>query len=486
MKQHIFFEILKTLDKDELNRFEVFLNSPYFNTRKSLIKLFELSLKAIETGKLELISKKTISEIIYRNKDDTVQDDKIRRLLSDFTILLDQFLLYSEFDRNEHFQNELLVESLRKHGLESRFSQKIVTAIKILERSSSRDEKFYLEKISLSKSQSEFEREFKPNIKSGIDQQINDLIDNFFIISKLHQFHLFYSNQYIHQEKQYNWTFFDNIKTYIEENLDALKMNVPEIYLRYKMLILLLNPQNKSIIDECISYIETIKNEKGINLDSYYIDILNLCSLMLNSGDLTYNEKVVQISKEMDLNKVWDKFHFLGYSLAKIIIESAIIQKEFQWLEYFIINISEKIEPEFKKSFTNLMFAKMYFFQSDYNRARVYQARVLYEDFIFYTDAKGIEARIEFEEENYFRVPEIIDSLKKYLKSHKEVPDKWKSSFSKFGDLIMELVKYYEKKAAEYGLEFDLKKKENEIIGSGVLIYGTEWLLDKFRRLMKK
>lgn len=485
MKQHIFFEILKKLSKEELNSFKIFINSPYFNTRKSLVKIFELCLKAIKTGNVELFSIKSISNYIYKGEVSSSHDEKIRRLLSDFTVLLDKFLIQLEFEKNELSQNELLAESLLKRGLESRFKKKISEAIDKLEKSGTRDEKFFLDKISLLQSKSSFEKEFTPNIKSGIDQEINDVIDNFFIASKLYRFQVFYSNQYIHQQKQYSWTFFDHIKTYVEENIETIKKDVPEIFLRYKMLSLLLDPQNKSIIDECVSYIEEVKKDKAFMLDSYYIDILNLCSLMVNSGDSSYNEKIVQISSDMESNRVWDNFHFLSYSVAKIIIESAIIQKEFLWVKSFITYISEKIEPEYKKSFPNLMLAKMYFFSGEYDKARIYQSKVLYKDFIFYTDAKGIEARIEFEIENFSRTIEIIDALKKYLKSHKEIPNRWKLSFSRFGELIIELIKYYEKKDVHVDFEFDSAKKVNEIINSEVYIYGTKWLLRKFKKLAR-
>lgn len=188
----------------------------------------------------------------------------------------------------------------------------------------------------------------------------------------------------------------------------------------------------------------------------------------------------------MELNKIWDNISFISYGLAKAIIESATIKKDYIWAKNFVTFISGKIEPDFRESFKNLMFAKIYFFSEDYNNARIHQSKVRYEDFIFYTDAKGIEARIEFETENYSRAIEAIESLRKYLKSHKGIPDNWNISFSRFANFLTELIRYTEKKDVQPNLTFEIEKIQDEIKNSGLYVYGTEWLLAKFNNLSIK
>jgi hypothetical protein len=432
---------------------------------------------------ISILSDENISGCVMRNNKNG-NEVSSRRLLSDYTALLDKFLIQFELEKKEHVGNELLLESLRKMKLKKRYMQKLKQAELRLETAGIKSDKFYRGRIFLYQSRDAFEKEFMPDIESDTGQIINASLDNYFVISKLFRFHEFFSKQYINKEKvNYDWTFYKEIMNYIENNLYYIKNNHPEIFLRYRMLCLLLNPGDKNIIDECIEYIQDIYLKNKRLYSRYYLDIINLCSLLVNLGDSFYNEKIFHIAQNMEKNNSWNTFDIIGYVHAKVITESAIQLNQYNWAENFINNIAEKIEPVYKSSLTNLMLAKIYFFKRSYDASMIYQSKVHYEDFVFYTDAKGLEARIEFEKEDFQRALESISLLRKYLKNHKNIPDSWRNSYNRFAEFLISIIRIREQEDSSSKEDIKLFKMENDIKNSEYLIYARDWLLKKISEL---
>jgi hypothetical protein len=82
---------LNKLDKNTLLRFENFINFPYFNKYKTVINLFSyLKLHYPEISD-EHLTKKKISWHVYKQK--RVNAEKVRKLISQFNLLFEKFLV---------------------------------------------------------------------------------------------------------------------------------------------------------------------------------------------------------------------------------------------------------------------------------------------------------------------------------------------------------------------------------------------------------
>lgn len=78
-----------------------------------------------------------------------MNDVKIRKLISEFSLLMEKFYTQIEVD-NESLRNKiLLLQSLRKRGLQKRFEMNYNATLKLMKKSFSKDESYYLNKISL-------------------------------------------------------------------------------------------------------------------------------------------------------------------------------------------------------------------------------------------------------------------------------------------------------------------------------------------------
>lgn len=104
MKDSRFLELLKSLNQIELERLKFFVESKLFNTNKKIILLYNIILSFPEN--------RSINELILfeqLNKEHIVSKANFRMLLTDFSNLLENFLVHDKLRNNELTQLELLL-----------------------------------------------------------------------------------------------------------------------------------------------------------------------------------------------------------------------------------------------------------------------------------------------------------------------------------------------------------------------------------------
>ncbi|MBK8983699.1 MAG: hypothetical protein IPM38_15620 [Ignavibacteria bacterium] len=111
--------VLKSFSKEEIKEFDKFLNSPYFGCKKfvlnfyrELAKLYPL-FSEIKTDKKKLFAK------LYGGKK--YNDGLMRRIISDLIRYAEEYLKLKNFRGNKIFQNQCLLNELRKRNLGDQF-----------------------------------------------------------------------------------------------------------------------------------------------------------------------------------------------------------------------------------------------------------------------------------------------------------------------------------------------------------------------------
>lgn len=120
------FEILETLNTEELDALTRFLASPYFNTGTTADKhmlLLQAYRNAKQVGDDRLFDREVMYPFVYR--DEKFIAGKIDKLLTEFKKLLNTYLITSQFNKkfSEEKQSILLLSFLRQKNLEKRYFQ---------------------------------------------------------------------------------------------------------------------------------------------------------------------------------------------------------------------------------------------------------------------------------------------------------------------------------------------------------------------------
>ena len=68
MNKTSFLDIMRALNKEELKRFEAFLNSPYFNTRNNVVNLFSSIKKYAPEFTHKMLDKEEVWKKLFPGK----------------------------------------------------------------------------------------------------------------------------------------------------------------------------------------------------------------------------------------------------------------------------------------------------------------------------------------------------------------------------------------------------------------------------------
>ncbi len=121
MKDRKITAALIQLSVYELNSFNKYVNSPYFNVNESISKYLELILDWIKKGNTnddipnEELWNKVYGDVAYQNQ-------KFLKLNSDLVKLLEDFLAQQEYDHMLSLRTNLKLEGVRKRGIEKLYN----------------------------------------------------------------------------------------------------------------------------------------------------------------------------------------------------------------------------------------------------------------------------------------------------------------------------------------------------------------------------
>lgn len=124
MHKHKVIEMLKTFTPEEFKRFEKFIRSPYFNTAKDTIKLFDLIktyYPAFDSSalKLDKIAKK------LKTKGQVTKEARIRNILTGLYQLTKKFLSTEFYTTSEHYMEYAEVHMLYHKKLANAYKKEV-------------------------------------------------------------------------------------------------------------------------------------------------------------------------------------------------------------------------------------------------------------------------------------------------------------------------------------------------------------------------
>jgi hypothetical protein len=436
-------EFFKQLTPDEFYKFDKFIYSPYYTSQKNLIRLYEYLSKLYPKIEDEDLTKEKLSLKIYSEKK--VNELKIRKLLSDFTKLMEKFFIQLEVDKNTESNKILLLEYLRKKGLRKRFEFNYRQLTESKKKKFSKDEEYYLNQYKM-------ENEFYYNnftfFRTGnipYLQNKSDNLDFHFIFSKLHTF-----NEMLHMEGSknknafYKKTFLTEIMDFVRKNIKKIEDKHPNIFIIYQVFMMFDTLEDK-YLENLLKYLKI--HEKKFSKDKlnyYYHYVTQYYIQKFNTGQLEYRERVFKIYKMMREKNLFLIDNIITDQEFNNVCNMGLTIKEFKWLDSFIEEYKDFIDPIFAKDAYNLAKAKLAFHQKDYNNVFSFLNEIGVNDPNYYTNSKYLLARVYFDSGNIESAKNIILNLKQYLRMKSTLTLEQSEGIRIFNKYLNGLIKIYE------------------------------------------
>lgn len=463
------YKILKKCSRTELNRFEQFLESPYFNKREDLILLYQ----QLITTRSRAIDSIQLYHKVAPEKSYKAQD--LRLLLSYLYKHLERFLVYENaLKQEESLSNKLHeIEAFQQLDLSQYAQKNLQNAQKKLEQSTKRNADFFWERYQLLEKGFEFSSVQNPSGEHEF-QQLVETLDTTFIALKLRQ-----SCQSLSHQKIYKYSFQDQLMEYLIPYIEQHKLyQIPAIGIYYHIYLSLTNHENSIHFEQLQKqfywYSDLFPDKE---LRDIHLMLVNHCIKQINKGDFSFLRTLLNLYQHGLQNGYIIEKGILSRFTYSNIVKNGIRCGELEWVQQFVEDFKDNIEKQYRESTYHINLASIAYATRHYNKALFYLQRYNFKNIILNLTAKVLQMKIfyELEEkevlESHLKAMEVFVRRKEVLGYHRENY----SNIIKFTTQL-NLINPYDKSA--------LEKLKNKIEAVSILTE-KNWLIEQIDALLK-
>ncbi len=461
--------ILKSLSNMERKYCTAFIQHHFSIKSEDVLRLWQVILKEEKKVKQRALTKEVIFEKLF--PETTYSDIKLRNLMRKLTRVLEDFLIYKEYENNPLDKSILLNTIYRKRNIYSLFEKSKNKIRKTLEEQPKRGSYYFLENYMLLK-QFYLHQGTEKNAASASNlQDAFQHLNHFFSNEKLH-----IKIELLNQERilgnPFDKDFFESSQhSAISTNLlktvaELIQTQDPETYKKAKKsftkhLEYLSDDDRNIIYPALLNYVigKSLTNES-----QFLEETFQLYKSGLNAGLLISDEKIT------------------GSTYFNITTTAAQL-KEFEWAKNFLKEYTPFLSGIYKKDFEIIAQAYLYFYQKEFTQTIKQLSNYEFNYPLLNLNAKTLSCRTLYEltlqDKSYYETTNNqILALEKYIKRNNNISLSKKAAYLNLSNALSKLLKATNTLFAK---EQSKKKLREEIINYPAVI-SRSWLLKKVSR----
>lgn len=477
MKKTKLITLLSTFSKQEINRLEEFVNSPFFNKNRNVINLCGAILPFWpDFNSVELTEEKIFKAIFPRERFDYF---KIKNVISDLYALSAEFLK-TAISQSRYLDGEInLLNALHDRRLDNIYAQREKKVKKQLLDAEIKDEDNYLRQYQLERVNI---AHYKFAGSSYSFNKIQTEFDSFLQYSLTGLLRLY--SKMLHNKNHGNIYFdmkmFDNVWQYAKE----MDFSDNPSCLVYKQVIALELSKSETDYRKLLEIKE--KYRKNIPPEEFYYILQeqnSYAAYRLKLGDESYYAERFNAFREMVENKFMDPGYLIFPNVISV-YTSACMADEYDWAEDFLKKAQYGISPSDEKLNT-INYCKGYlaYRQKDFGKALQFFSKTNFRLYLMKVMVKSYSVRIYYEQNLYEQTISAVDTFRHYLKTETMMAEDQKTAHYEFLRNLAELSRLKleginKKTSVDLGI---LKKQIKQM--SANPLGAKNWLIEKAGKL---
>ncbi len=480
MKEKKILSALAGLSIYELNSFNKFVHSPYFNVNIQVSDYFDILEKNIKQSELQDLSNESLWNYVYHNEP--YNNQRFLKLNSDLIGLLENFIAQQEYESMTSLRACHKLAGAGKRNMTKLYNGILGDIGRLNKYEINQSSEFYLNKYLIEKNIFSLKTENeKKNEKFEIDtelniQQISTNLDSFYIAEKLKHYCTLLS-----WKKMYKL----DIEMANMENVIALSIiepfkSIPAVQLFYTIYLTYAeddNPENYFALKNLIyKYIHIFPKEEQRDIFSTAI---SYCVNKVNKNISEFHSETFEIYKEALKRDVLLDDKLLPVTDFRNIVPVALRVKEYSWTENFIYEYSQYLDIKYKDNAVEFSLARLEFYRKNFGRVLDHLNRVNYEDVWYNLNAKTLQLAAYYELHEFDVLESFLQSYKMYVRREKSLSPERKIHYLNVIRFTAALMKINAKEQSKV-----LKLKAEIEHAKGVV--SKPWLLEKVEEMIKK
>lgn len=471
MKNSQLFEGLKSLSKNEFHEFGKFVNSPYHNNRREVVRFYEAVKKYYPLFDSKALTEEKIFKKVYPGKRFNLA--AIRKAVSLTLNLVMDFYAVSSFKENALEYNVKLMYKLHERKLPAMFEKKAKNTDELF-RKAKHTFDYYESKFNYTSIL--FGHRYKKNEKATVYKLQAELDDftEFFISILLLLYRRLSSMSRIYNIK-YEMKFYDEVLEFISLH-DFKEVTLVSLY--YNMLMLM-NTDEEKYFTELQKDRDKFEDKlSDLEQHNIYVILVEYCIKRIGKGDVVFRKQQFGITKTfLKKNLLPKETGYMEPYFFTSIVRNASNLKEFNWLDDFIKSYKNKLDPELVEEITHYSLAIVEFDKGNYEKSLKHLSTINPKSLNMKLDVKNLSILNHYELGYNEELISQIDTYKHFLHRDKNTADSLKQRDTNFIKFVSALVRIKLNEKSESVL--NLKKEIEETHYFNL----KEWLLEKVEEL---
>ncbi len=466
-------ELLKTFSSKDLKQFSDFLNSPFFNKRKAVIRLYEVISGFHPDYENKLPSKEVIFQKLFPGKK--YKDATFRVLMHYLSELAERYIAHSglEKDRLEFFIR--LQHELHERKQYKLLNKNVDNAFKYFEKLDLEAEVYFFYKYNMENYKTYYLFEshyalFEKFIEETNFENVFKYLSNFYILKSM----ILYLNT-LNLHTVYNKDFeTESFRSMFQKiNADDYK-ELPVIQMYYYIIKMLIDGDEHHFykVKEILKANRNIFNIYDIT--GAYVNLNNYCQKKITSGNARFEKERFDIYREELTAKTYlMNDGFMSPIFYKNVISCGLALKEYSWIKNFIYKYKPELNKKYRDNYFYSNLAQYEFCTGNYESSLVLNSKVRFDELYMKLNSKVLHMQILYETCLEDSLISSIESFRHFLTNNKLIPSLRKSGYSNFHKYLNKIILHVNKKDKnELGLLYKNLSKENNVINK-------IWLMEK-------
>jgi hypothetical protein len=172
-----------------------------------------------------------------------------------------------------------------------------------------------------------------------------------------------------------------------------------------------------------------------------YVFAQNYCIKRINQGDSNALKDIFELYQLMVDNELIFEGNYVSQPDFKNIVTTGLRLGEVEWVNGFIEEFREKLNPEFSENAYTYSMAWIHFTKKEYDKALRMLLRVEFNDVYYHLDSKSLLMKVYYEMNEFDAFLSLVDAFRIYLRRNKFISEFQKETYSNFIQVINKLMK---------------------------------------------
>jgi len=479
----ILIEFIHNFSVNEFKKFDRFIESPYFNTDKSLIKLYKFLKKHVESVhelspefRIRIYKQLFPDDRISANQLSIKQKGVLDATMGKLTALVKKFFAVEGLEQNKIYYNMLLCDKLSEKQHFRALERNLNKEQKELKTAQQRGIDYHFHEYQLEMARLNLLYRQGTILKADNLPELIHSFDTHYLIKKLDFQATALSFMGVSARKKYDFEVFDATRPLLELKQYATH---PLIQV-YVAAIRMMQTREEAAYDDLLGLLNEFEAQiQSNNLVDFYKIASIFCARRIREGKPEYHRHTFDLYKIMEQKNLLREGDFIPITKLKNIISISCHVGEFEWATEVLEMYKPFIRKPVRESVYQFNLGAIAFYRKNYRQAISHFIRVDKVDTNYDVNCRMqiLKSYYELDEDYDERTMQQFRSTKRFIKENKSLKITGKQGWENFVSAAANLYKVRH----QYG-KITVERVQQQI-DNFKSINDKRWLLEKMNEL---